>query len=152
MQGKSLFLNRAISRTADWQTRFPALSAACRDEQSASCGRQVVVAITDRTGVCCVFFSSIGSILEFRATWDELSRAGAWWQFVTRWHFWAVPTQADLLALGRAGTLPGARAVEGGAPIATNDNEALLTYLDSVEQRFRRMGNFTLAGALLSHS
>jgi hypothetical protein len=30
MQGKSLFLNRAISRTADWQCRFAALVANVR--------------------------------------------------------------------------------------------------------------------------
>src|SRR5690348_16767616 len=39
----------------------------------------------------CVFFSAIGSVLDFTATWDELGRAKTWWYFVQRWYFWIVP-------------------------------------------------------------
>jgi hypothetical protein len=147
MQGKQLFLNRAASRTADWQCRFASLSAACHSPKSASGGRQLVAATTDSSGIRCVFFSSIGSIMDFRATWDELSRAGAWWHFVCRWHYWAVPTQADLLALGRAGSLPEARAVEGIDSVLPGDDRGLLDYLDRLERRFRRADAFAPACA-----
>ncbi|MGF6537196.1 hypothetical protein [Paraburkholderia youngii] len=75
MLGKSFFLERATSRSLDWLGRYPALGCACHDPQSLSSGRQIVVAATTSNGVRCVFFSAVGSVLDFSATWAELERA-----------------------------------------------------------------------------
>ncbi|MEX3969852.1 hypothetical protein [Paraburkholderia caribensis] len=96
MQGKSFFLERAISRALDWLGHYPALGCASHDPQSISGGRQVVaVSLTD-DGVRCVFFSAVGSVLDFTATWAELERAKTWWYFVQRWYFWVVPDRQTL--------------------------------------------------------
>lgn len=86
MQGKSLFLDRAVSRSHDWAPRFPALSMACREAGSISRGRQVVVAAADDTGIRCTFFTNLGAVLEFSATWAELEQARTWWHFVRQWN------------------------------------------------------------------
>lgn len=78
------FLDRAIARSLDWAGQYPALSYAAHDSQSLSNGRQVVAAAISSTGVRCVFFSAIGSVLDFTATRDELGRAKTWWYFVQR--------------------------------------------------------------------
>ncbi|BCF95178.1 hypothetical protein [Paraburkholderia largidicola] len=88
MQGKSFFLERAISRALDWAGRYPALGCAAHDPQSISNGRQVVAAALTPDGIRCVFFSAVGSVLDFTATWAELDRAKTWWYFVQRWYFW----------------------------------------------------------------
>jgi hypothetical protein len=80
--------------------------AACDNPNSASGGRQVVAAVADEHGVRCVFFSSLGSVLDFSASCRELERAGAWWEFVARWNFWIFPTEADRLAVSRIGSVP----------------------------------------------
>ncbi|MCA7954233.1 hypothetical protein LGM43_28590 [Burkholderia seminalis] len=90
MHGKSLFLHRAASRTDQWSAQFPALSMACRQPDSFSSGRQLAVAVTDARGLRCAVFTSFGAILEFRASWDELDRAGTWWHYARAWHFWFV--------------------------------------------------------------
>ncbi|WP_301874742.1 hypothetical protein [Burkholderia cenocepacia] len=90
MHGKSLFLHRAVSRTDQWGAQFPALSMACRQPDSFSGGRQLAVAVTDTRGLRCAVFTSFGAILEFRASWDELERAGTWWHYAREWHFWVV--------------------------------------------------------------
>jgi hypothetical protein len=40
MQGKTFFLERAVSRALDWLGRYPALGCASHDPQSISSGRQ----------------------------------------------------------------------------------------------------------------
>jgi hypothetical protein len=72
VQGKTFFLDRAVSRSIDWLGRYPALGCAWHDPQSLPTGRQIVVAAVTGDGVRCVFFSAIGSVLEFTATWAEL--------------------------------------------------------------------------------
>lgn len=99
LQGKNLFLDRAISRTGEWQCRFPALAASGQEAGSISQGRQVVVATTSATRVRCIFFSSHGSVLDFSATWDELDHAKTWWHFVRRWNFWIVGSASEICAL-----------------------------------------------------
>jgi hypothetical protein len=75
MHDKAFFLERAVSRSRDWVGRYPALGCAAHDPQSLSNGRQVVAASISPHGVRCVFFSAIGSVLDFTATWAELERA-----------------------------------------------------------------------------
>lgn len=96
MHGKTFFLERAISRSLDWVGRYPALGCAANDPQSISDGRQVVATALSSDGVRCVFFSAVGSVLDFTATWAELERAKTWWYFVQRWYFWVVPDQQTL--------------------------------------------------------
>ncbi|CAG4913948.1 hypothetical protein [Paraburkholderia gardini] len=75
MQGKSFFLDRVISRSREWQCRFPALIASSHEPGSISAGRQIVAAVTDDAGMRCAFFSNHDSILDFSATWGELEAA-----------------------------------------------------------------------------
>ncbi|MXN76472.1 hypothetical protein GR157_17225 [Burkholderia sp. 4701] len=90
MHGKALFLQRAVSRTDQWGPQFPALSMACRQDDSMSGGRQLAIAVTDAHGIRCAAFTSFGAILEFRASWGELERASTWWHYARAWHFWVV--------------------------------------------------------------
>ncbi|MBR8122486.1 hypothetical protein DN523_27325 [Burkholderia multivorans] len=90
MLGKTLFLHRAVSRTDLWGPGFPTLSMACRQADSISGGRQIAIAVTDSHGIRCAVFTNFGAILEFRASWAELERAGTWWHYARTWHFWIV--------------------------------------------------------------
>jgi hypothetical protein len=89
MHGKSLFLHRAVSRTDQWGPQFPP-SPWHAVNPTLSGGRQLAVAVTDARGLRCAVFTSFGAILEFRASWDELERAGTWWHYARAWHFWFV--------------------------------------------------------------
>jgi hypothetical protein len=145
MQGKSFFLDRATSRSLDWVARFPALGCASHDPQSISSGRQVVVASLHGDGVRCVFFSAVGSVLDFSATWAELERAKTWWYFVQRWYFWIVPDERTLARINvTAGALD--HMIAPSLHDAAND-EAYLRWLDGLEARARRCG--TLAASRL---
>ncbi|AOJ10074.1 hypothetical protein WS71_22800 [Burkholderia mayonis] len=90
MHGKSLFLHRAVSRTDQWGSKFPALSMACRHADSFSGGRQIAIAVTDTRRLRCAVFMNFGAVIEFRASWQELERAGTWWHYARAWHFWVV--------------------------------------------------------------
>ncbi|MCI0150943.1 hypothetical protein KNO81_34300 [Paraburkholderia sediminicola] len=138
MQGKTLFMDRLISRTRDWQCRFPALSASSQIADSMSDGRQIVAATTSSTGVRCVFFSNHGSVLDFSATWDELERAKTWWYFVRRWNFWVVSTEAELRALRIAEDEPVLGVALNVAPVERGDTLRLFALLDAAERRARR--------------
>jgi hypothetical protein len=74
MHDKAFFLGRAVSRSLEWAGRYPALGCAAHP-QSLSNGRQVVAAAVSPHGVRCVFFSAVGSVLDFTASWTELERA-----------------------------------------------------------------------------
>jgi hypothetical protein len=89
MHGKSLFLHRAVSRTDQWGPQFPP-SPWHAVNPTLLGGRQLAVAVTDARGLRCAVFTSFGAILEFRASWDELERAGTWWHYARAWHFWFV--------------------------------------------------------------
>ncbi|APA90416.1 hypothetical protein BJG93_33035 (plasmid) [Paraburkholderia sprentiae WSM5005] len=146
MLGKTFFLERAISRSLDWLGRYPALACACHDPASLSSGRHIVVAAASSTGVRCVFFSSIGSVLDFSATWTELERAKTWWYFVQRWYFWAVPDANTRAAISSTGTQMDHLIVPAAAPRDLGD-DVFLPWLDAIEKSARRCGTL----ALLSH-
>ncbi|MFM0386927.1 hypothetical protein [Paraburkholderia dipogonis] len=137
MQGKTLFMERLISRTRDWQCRFPALSASSQIPDSMSDGRQIVAATTSSTGVRCVFFSNHGSVLDFSATWDELERAKTWWYFVRRWNFWVVSTEAELRALRIAEHEPVLGVALNVATVECGDTLRFFALLDAAERRAR---------------
>jgi hypothetical protein len=137
MQGKTLFMERVISRTRDWQCRFPALSASSQVPDSMSHGRQIVAAATSSTGVHCVFFSNHGSVLDFRATWDELERAKTWWYFVRRWNFWVVSTEAELCALRMDDDEPVLGVALNVATVECGDTLRFFALLDAAETRAR---------------
>lgn len=143
MHDKAFFLERAISRSLDWAGRYPALGCAAHDPQSLSTGRQVVAAATSPSGVRCVFFSAIGSVLEFTATWAELERAKTWWYFVQRWYFWVVPDQQTLERLNVTG-VPLDHAI---VPTRTSnlDDAANCPWLDAIEARARLCGSLAAA-------
>ncbi|WP_027800300.1 hypothetical protein [Paraburkholderia dilworthii] len=143
MQGKTFFLQRAISRSPDWSGRYPALGCACHDPESLSRGRQIVAASLTTDGVRCVFFSAVGSVLDFTATWDELARAKTWWYFVQRWYCWAVP---DERTLARINVTPGAldHVIFPSLQDHAND-EAHLRWLDGIEARARRCGTLAVS-------
>ncbi|MGF6851141.1 hypothetical protein [Paraburkholderia sp. CI3] len=146
MLGKSFFLDRATSRSLDWLGRYPALGCACHDPRSLSSGRQIVVAAVTTTDVRCVFFSSIGSVFDFSATWTELERAKTWWYFVQRWYFWVVPDANTLAAINSTGALMDHLSVPTSAPRDLGD-DVFLPWLDAIEKRARRCGTL----AVLSH-
>ena len=139
MHDKAFFLERAISRSLDWAGRYPALGCAPHDPHSLSNGRQVVVAAISPSGVRCVFFSAIGSVFDFTATWDELERTKTWWYFVQRWYFWVVPDRQTLDGLNVTG-LPLDHAI---VPARTSDldDTAYRSWLGAIEARARLRGS-----------
>lgn len=137
MQGKTLFMERVISRTRDWQCRFPALSASSQIPDSMSHGRQIVAAATSSTGVRCVFFSNHGSVLDFSATWEELDRAKTWWYFVRRWNFWIVSTEAELRVLRMDADEPVLGVALNVAAVECGDTLRFFALLDAAETRAR---------------
>ncbi|SAK89178.1 hypothetical protein AWB82_06237 [Caballeronia glebae] len=68
----SLRLERAVARDADWQVNYPALAMASTIDAVDERRRQIVVAAADETALRAEFFGSLGAILDFQATWDEL--------------------------------------------------------------------------------
>ncbi|MFC0403161.1 hypothetical protein [Paraburkholderia rhizosphaerae] len=144
MQGRSFFIDRVVSRSREWQCRFPALIAAAHDTESISGGRQIVAAATAETGVRCVLFSNHGSLLDFKATWAELDRAKAWWHFVARWNFFVLANDHDFAAFQNLGPAIG-RAIAlnaGDAPLSSED--AFAAFLNRAEARARRASGFGL--------
>ncbi|MFP4896641.1 hypothetical protein [Paraburkholderia sp. EG304] len=143
MLGKTFFLERAISRSLDWLGRYPALGCAGHDPDSLSSGRQIVVAATTPHGVRCVFFSTVGSVLDFSATWAELERAKTWWYFVQRWYFWVVPDAKTLGAINPAGDHIEHLIVPTCAPSDLGD-AAFLPWLNAIEKRARQCGTLAV--------
>lgn len=135
MRGKSLFVDRVIARPASWQVRVPSLLSASRSPVSVSAGRQVVVATADARNVRCLFCTSLGAVLDFRATWAELETARGWWEFAIRWHFWIFPDQAQLDCLAAFGPTPAALVLDSLVARTTPDIDAsVLQFLDAAER------------------
>jgi hypothetical protein len=107
MASNSFFLNRAVARNADWQVNYPALAMASTIDAVDERRKQIVVAATDQTSLRAVFFSSLGAILDFHATWDELERSGkGWLAFTIRWNRWWLPNVAHVASLERHAFAP----------------------------------------------
>jgi hypothetical protein len=148
MHGKSFFLDRVISRSRDWQGRFPALASSSHEPASISGGRQIVVAVTDREGIRCGFFSNHGSVLDFSATWSELEAANTWWHFARRWNFWICSSGQDLRAIrgNNEETLNGL--VIDGDTVDRRDSTQFLGFLARVELGARRHVHVVQADSL----
>ncbi|MGF6439589.1 hypothetical protein [Paraburkholderia youngii] len=101
------------------------------------------MAATASNGVRCVFFSAVGSVLDFSATWAELEGAKTWWYFVQRWHFWIVPDANSLAAINSTGDQIGHLIVPNFAPSNLVD-AAFLPWLDGIEMRARQCGTLAL--------
>lgn len=138
MHGKSLFLHRAISRTDQWGPLFPTLSMACRQPDSFSGGRQLAIAVTDTRGLRCAVFTSFGAILEFRASWDELERAGTWWHYARAWHFWIVDTAQSARRVFPIDSSCVVVAPSKDTDAAGTSSASLLTLIDATERRASR--------------
>ncbi|WP_176060305.1 hypothetical protein [Paraburkholderia sp. BCC1876] len=138
MEGNSLFLNRVIRRSPEWPCHYPALSTAWQNPLSLSAGRQIVAAAADPEGVRCVFFSSLGSVLDFSASWAELERAKTWWHFAIRWNFWLLGDGRSLVALRTAGYDPADRKIAGaGATVDRHCDQSFQAFLGHAEEMAR---------------
>ncbi|HDR8945398.1 TPA: hypothetical protein QDA71_002389 [Burkholderia vietnamiensis] len=137
MQGKKLFLDRAVSRSIEWGPHFPALLTACREPGSISRGRQVAVASTDAEGVRCVFFSSLGSTLDFSATWSELEQARSWWYYVRAWHFWILDKDESASRIFAATAMAADHGLVFPTAVVRRQDDAFLRFLSGIEQAAR---------------
>jgi hypothetical protein len=149
MQGKSSFIDRVISRSSEWQCRFPALIAAAHDNHSISSGRQVGAAATSDAGIRCVFFSAHGSLLDFAATWPELRLAQSWWHFVSRWNFFLFASEHDVHSLENALQAPVHSRTLSASHAPLPDGDAFLAFLDQAETAARYSPNSSWLPATL---
>lgn len=139
MHAPSFFLQRAIARGADWQLAYPALALASSTDSGDEDRKQIVVAAADETRLRMVFFSSLGAILDFQATWSELRDASSWLGFTLRWNRWWLPDAASHDLLTKAVHAPTDARIANrpltGGPL---DEAAFRTYLTTVETNYRR--------------
>jgi hypothetical protein len=140
MASNSFFLNRAVARNADWQVNYPALAMASTIDAVDERRKQIVVAATDQTSLRAVFFSSLGAILDFHATWDELERSGkGWLAFTIRWNRWWLPNVAHVASLERHAFAPtDLRFANRDLGVAPGDTASFREFLDAVELYYRR--------------
>ncbi|TCK32514.1 hypothetical protein B0G84_8320 [Paraburkholderia sp. BL8N3] len=140
MNSNSFFLKRALARDADWQVSYPALALASSIDPVDERRKQIVFAATDDTRLRMVFFSTLGAILDFEATWTEIDRsARGWLAFTLRWNRWWLPNLDASRALEEHASVPtdlrfAHRSPDGGAI----DTQSFRLYLDAVEQHYRR--------------
>jgi hypothetical protein len=139
MHAPSFFLQRAIARGADWQLAYPALALASSTDSIDEKRKQIVVAAADTLRLRMVFFSSLGAVLDFQATWPELSNASSWLGFTLRWNRWWLPDTASQQQLAEAAYAPTDVRI-ANRPIAgdLSDDVAFRAYLTSVETKYRR--------------
>ena len=139
MQAHSFFLKRAIARVPDWQVAYPALSLASSTDPVDENRKQIIVAAADEDRLRMVFFSSLGSILDFQATWPELEDASMWLAFTLRWNRWWLPDNATQRLLENAAYRPHDVRI-ANRPLSGNlvDDTTFRTYLASVETTYRR--------------
>jgi hypothetical protein len=139
MHAPSFFLQRATARGADWQLAYPALALASSTDPVDENRKQIVVAAADELRLRMVFFSSLGAILDFQATWRELRDASPWLRFTLRWNRWWLPDAISHAALADAVYAPADVRI-ANRPIAgdLSDDAAFRTYLMSVESYYRR--------------
>ncbi|CAD6559249.1 hypothetical protein ACFQ3P_33110 [Paraburkholderia sabiae] len=140
MTSNSFFLQRAIPCDADWHVSYPALCMASSTDPVDERRKQIVAATADDTNIRMVFFSSLGAILDFQASWDELDAATqGWLAFTTRWNRWWLRDVTALTAIDRHAHPPSdVRFVRGNVPCIPTDTSAFRQYLDSIEYHYRR--------------
>lgn len=140
MKPSSFFLQRAISCDADWHVSYPALCMASSTDPVDERRKQIVAAAADDERIRMVFFSSLGAILDFEASWSELdATTRGWLEFTTRWNRWWLPDRASLTAIERHVTAPtDVRFAGGTAPGMPSDTAAFRSYLNAVEAHYRR--------------
>jgi hypothetical protein len=140
MGSNSFFLNRAVARDADWHVNYPALAMASMVEVVDDRRKQIVVAAADETSLRAVFFSSLGAILDFHATWDELERSGkGWLAFTIRWNRWWLPTVDHVKWLERHAYAPtDLRFANRDLAAVPGHTASFREYLDVVELHYRR--------------
>jgi len=140
MDSNSFFLKRAVARDADWQVSYPALSMASSTDAVDERRKQIVVAAADETDLRMVFFSSLGAILDFQASWKEIeASARSWLAFTIRWNRWWLPTVTDAHWIESNAFAPidlrfANRNLDGGP----TDTASFRRYLDVVELHYRR--------------
>ncbi|MCE4547664.1 MULTISPECIES: hypothetical protein [unclassified Caballeronia] len=135
MSSNSFFLKHATARDADWQVSYPALAMASSIDPVDEQRKQIVVAAADDNGARIVFFSTLGAILDFRASWAEIdSSARSWLAFTVRWNRWWLPDAGHIRALEQHASMPTdlrlAHCSIGGR---LSDDAAFRRYLDNVE-------------------
>lgn len=139
MQSHSFFLKRAIARGPDWQVAYPALSLASSTDPVDENRKQIIVAAADEQRIRMVFFSSLGSILDFQATWSELKSASSWLAFTLRWNRWWLPDIATQRLMENATYAPTDVRI-AHRPVVGNliDDALFQIYLSSIETQYRR--------------
>ncbi|MFM0418725.1 hypothetical protein [Paraburkholderia aromaticivorans] len=140
MESNTFFLQRAVARGADWHVNYPALCMASSTETVDERRKQIVVATADDSHLRLVFFSSLGAILDFHASWDELDDATrGWLAFTIRWNRWWIPHVAALATIERHAHAPtDLRIATGIAQFDPGDTSALRQYLDAIAAHYRR--------------
>jgi hypothetical protein len=139
MQSNSFFLKRAIARGPDWHVAYPALSLASSIDPVDENRKQIIVAAADERRMRMVFFSSLGSILDFQATWSELQGATTWLAFTLRWNRWWLPDIDTQRLLEKAAYRPNDVRI-ANRPLAGNqiDGTPFSIYLAGIESSYRR--------------
>ncbi|MFM0051416.1 hypothetical protein [Caballeronia grimmiae] len=140
MSSNSFFLKHATARDADWQVSYPALAMASSIDPVDERRKQIVVAAADGTHVRMVFFSTLGAILDFRASWAEIdSSARSWLAFTVRWNRWWLPDGGHARALEQHASTPtDLRLAHCSIEGRLTDDAAFRRYLDDVERHYRR--------------
>jgi hypothetical protein len=140
MGSNSFFLNRAVARDADWHVNYPALAMASTVAALDERRKQIVVAAADETSLRAVFFSSLGAILDFHATWAELERSGkGWLAFTIRWNRWWLPNVDHVKCVEQHAFAPtDLRFANRDLVAAPGDTASFREYLDVVELHYRR--------------
>jgi hypothetical protein len=136
----SLFLKRAVARDADWQVNYLALAMASTIDAVDERRKQIVVAAADETALRAVFFSSLGAILDFQATWDELdTSAKGWLAFTVRWNRWWLPNADHARWIKRHAFEPtDLRFANRDFAATPSSTASFRQYLDVVEHHYRR--------------
>ncbi|KND58109.1 hypothetical protein BVER_00366c [Candidatus Burkholderia verschuerenii] len=140
MSLNSFFLKRAVARDANWQVSYPALALASSIDPVDERRKQIVVAAADDAHLRMIFFSTLGAILDFEATWPEIEQsAGGWLAFTLRWNRWWLPNRDTAAVLAEHASAPtdlrfAHRSLEGGP----TNTPSFRLYLDVVEQHYRR--------------
>jgi hypothetical protein len=139
MDSNSFFLKRAIARDAHWQVSYPALALASSIDSVDERRKQIVVAAADDTHLRMVFFSTLGAILDFQASWQEIDRsAHGWLAFTLRWNRWWLPNSDAARALEHHATVPtDLRMAQRSMAAGVTDTPSFRLYLDAVEQHYR---------------